>query len=369
MGQENTVESMLAGAEGLTGEVKLGTPKEPVKPVADGNKPSTKPVDNVAASVVAPIVNENKPAANPAVTVKTAFGTQTYGGTPLADINLTSFADVQAFAKDFLGEEIKEVKDFVPLFTKLKQATEAAAQTAELKQLVDGYTATINNLPKDVSLILNAAIQGNDYKPIIQKLQQKTVIEYEKPFESQDTVKMVNYYTGRQYTKETFDALDEVSRDALSDSVKLKYETDRNEILNFEDNTRKATEQSQKKFKDSVESSISAMLSGNPQMGKAEVDRVRQIMLYGIGDRLFTKDKVYVPDAAEKIAMMEFGKEAIVTQARTIGDLVRKITNESESKVTEKLLLKSDKPPIGGGPVNPNLIASIVQRETEFLRK
>jgi hypothetical protein len=345
-----------------------------MKDAADGliGKAEIKITPEAAVVSAAPVVADpviQGPVLGAPVIVKSPLGDQVYGGTPLKDVVLASFTDVQNFAKDYMGLEIKEVKDFVPLFAQFKTAKEQASQATELQKLVDGYSSTLDNLPSDVSLILGAAMQGEDYKPILQKMVQKTVIDYQKPFEAHDPVKLVNHYTGKAYTKETFDALDETAKSALSDSVKLKFDTDRTELLNFETNTKKATEQKQEKFLASVESSISAMLTSNPQMGKAAVDRVRQVMRYGIADVLFTKDKTYVPDAAEKIAFMEFGKETVAAQAQTIGDIVKKIQNQSASDVTEKILLRSDLPPIQGGGRSNNLIAAAVEEATSFLPK
>jgi len=357
MEKNESVDSMLAGAEGLTGNKKV---VEAPAPVVD-----TTPVPPVVP--VPPIVKG--PVVNAPLTVATPLGTQVYGGTPLETVNLTSFADVKAFAKDFLGAELNDVKDLVPVFNELKQAKEQAAQAAQLQKAVDGFTSTISNLPPEVALILNAAVQGEDYKLVLQKLQQKATLDYNKPFEAHDPVMLANRYTNRTYTKETFDALDDNSKDALSDSIRLKYETDRNELINFETNTKKATEQRQEKFKSSVESSIANMLVSNPHMGKAEVDRVRQIMQSGLSDILFTKEKNYSLDAAEKIAYMEYGKQTVATQAQTIGDIVKRMTNQEVTKSTEQILLKSDKPQVAGGAPDKNVAAEIVARETAFLRK
>jgi hypothetical protein len=338
---ENDKQNLLDAAAGLIGTAKIDVPADT----------TVKPSDQVVSPVV----------------VDSPFGKQVFGGKPIEEVNLTSFADVKAFAKDYLGAEIKEVKDFVPLFAELKQTKEQAASAAQLQKTVDNFTSTIENLPKEVSLILDAAIKGGDYKAVINTLQKKSVVDYEKPFESQDSLRLINHYTGKQYTKETFDALDPASKDVLTDSVKLKFDADRSEVLNFETNTRKALDEKQNKFLTSIDVSIAAMLQANPKMDKAVVADIKKTMQFGLSSELFTKDQTYTPEAAEKIAMMKFGKQAIVAQTQTIGDLVKKLTNEGISKDKEKLLLRSDKLPVESGKGDQNLIASIVQRETSWL--
>jgi hypothetical protein len=353
-------ESALAGAKGLIKE----DPKAPVvaAPAASAAQaPATAPVTAPATSTAAPV--------NPAIVINTPLGTQTYGGAPIESVKLTSFDDVQKFAKEYAGVELKEVQDFVPLLANLKQSKEQAAKAAELQKQVETFTSTVENLPKEVSLILNAAISGGDYMAVITNLNKKAALAFDKPFESQDQLKLVEYYTGKPLTKESFDALDETTRDFLTTSVKLKYDTDRESVLNFETNTKKATEERQTKFLASVEASINAMLASNPNMDKTAVAEVKKTMLYGLSEELFAKDKTYVPEAAEKIAMLKYGKQTIAAQTQTIGDIVKRITNESVSKATEKILLKSDAPIMTSGAAvgDNNLIAAEVARATNWL--
>jgi hypothetical protein len=356
--------SMLQAAAGLTGKTDLNKPVEPkVAPV--------EPVQPTAQPAVEPPVatTEKSAVVNAPITVKSPLGEQVYGGTPVKDVVLTSFTDVQNFARDYAGLELKEVKDLVPVFHQLKEAKEKAAEADQYKQLVEAQTSILNNLPPDVSLIMNAAIQGEDYKTVIQKLQRKSVMDYEKSFESQDPVRVVNFYTGKQHTKESFDALDETVKDTLLDAVKLKFESDKSELSNLEVNTKKATEERQKKFLASVESSIAKMVLSNPTMGKTEINRVKQIMLGGIADVLFTKDKTYTPEAAQRIAMMEYGEAAITAQSQTIGELVARMSNQAVSDEQAKILLRSDKPQQHAAPTGGNVIAQLVEQQTSFLKK
>jgi hypothetical protein len=368
--KQSTTESMMEAAAGLTGKADLNKPVQPVvAPVEPVQPKVSQVVTPPAAAEPAAPTTEKSPVVNAPVTVKSPLGEQVYGGTPVKDIVLTSFEDVKNFAKDYAGLELKDVKDLVPVFHQLKEAKEKAAEADQYKQLIEAQTSILNNLPPDVSLIMNAAIQGEDYKTVIQKLQRKSVMDYEKSFESQDPVKVVNFYTGKQHTKESFDALDETVKDTLLDAVKLKYDSDRNELSNLEVNTKKATEERQKKFLASVEFSIAKMVSSNPGMGRAEIDHVRQVMLGGISDVLFTKDRTYSPEAAEKLAMMEYGKAAITAQSETIGQLVAKMSGQAVSDETARILQRSDKPQQHNAPTGGNAISAAVEQATSFLKK
>jgi hypothetical protein len=82
---------------------------------------------------------------------------------------------------------------------------------------------------------------------------------------------------------------------------------------------------------------------------------------------LFNKDKTYAPDAAEKIAMLLYGKQTITAQAETIGDIVKKISNTSVTQATEKILLRSDMPPVQTGVPASNAREKLIQELTSWL--
>jgi hypothetical protein len=332
---------------------------EPITPILQSNKGVVDPnIQNVPNSVINPIV------------VKSPLGDQIYGGTPVDQIKLSSFADVAAFAKDTIGAELKDVQDFVGLITDYKVVQEKATSVDKLQKIVDTYTNSINNLPKDVSLILSAALQGQDHMPIIQKLTQKSIIDFDKPFESHDTLSLINHYAQKDFTKETFDTLDPSIQESFQDIAKLKYKVDQDEYANMQTNIRSAAETRQKVFLTSVDSSIAQMVANNPKMEKAAIEQVRQTMTTGLNDSLFAKDRTYLPDAAEKIAYLTFGKSIIASQAKTIGDFVARVRSETESKTTEALLMRSDRPiPTGGaGNISQNVLQAEVDKATSFLK-
>ena len=350
--------NMQDAAAGLIGTPKVAaqTAQAPVVPATSTD----------AIPAAAPAVSPTNAAVNPIV-VKSPLGDQVYGGTPVEQVALKTFQDVQKFAKDFIGTDIKEVQDFVPFLTQVKDWQSKSTQATELQKVVDNYKASIESLPKEVLLILDTAIQNGDYKAVITNLQKKSALDYAKPFSEQDSIHLANLYTGKQYTKETFDALDESSRSALTDSVRMKFDAERTEVLNFENNSKIATDQKLKSFQASVDASISAFIASNPTVDKAAIAEIKKAMQYGLSDVLYTKDKTYAPDAAEKVAMMLYGKQTITAQRETIGDIVKKISAQSETQATEKILLRSDRPVVSTGAPSDNLIAQAVAKATDFL--
>jgi hypothetical protein len=341
-------------------------PDQPVVP------PISEPVSDLKKGVTDPII-QNPPVVNAGapVVVKSPLGDQIFGQLPIDQVKLSSFEDVAAFAKDTLGEEIKTVQDFVPFVAKVRDLKEKAGMVEKLQKTNETFKNVLNSLPKDVSLILTAAINGQDYMPIIHKLTQKAVFDFEKPFTAHDSLALVNHYAEKEYTKETFDALDPAAQDALESVAKMRYKADQDEYKNLEVNTRSAAETRQKNFLASVDSSIAQMVANNPRMDKAAVEQVRQIMTAGLQSSLFTPEQTYLPDAAEKIAYLQFGKAIVSEQVKTIGDLVAQTRGKIESETLEKILNKSDKPiPTGGtGNISQNVLQAEVDKATSFLKK
>jgi hypothetical protein len=367
MSKETNTESALAGLEGLVSPEKIATLRTSTVTPAAVTVPANTAVP--AASVVQPaqvVTPATAPTINPIV-VNTPLGTQTYGGTPATDIPMNTFQDVQKFAKDFAGIELKEVKDFVPLFAQVKTLQEQAAQAAELQKVVDNYKSNLEALPPEVVTILDAAISNTDYRAVINNFQKKSALDYTKPFSSQDQIALANLYTGKQHTKETFEALDESSRNVLLDGVRMKFDADQKEVLNFENNNKIAIQQKQKAFSDSIDTSISKFIASNPKVDKAAIAEIKKAMQFGLSDSLFTKEKTYAPDAAEKIAMMLYGKQTIAAQAETIGDIVKKMTGAGVTQEVERILNRSDKPQTQSGAPTTNVIAQMVKEATSWL--
>ena len=375
MGRENDAspESMLSAMSGLVSEKKMQdvTNKSGVKPgEVISNENDTPPVVIEKGESDLNIQEPVKPVKpNAPIVVKSPLGDQVFGVPPATEVKLSSFADIAAYAKDVLGEEIKDIQDFATFFPKIKEMRDAAAKFENTEKELNTYKNAINNLPPDVSLILTAALQGQDHMPIIQKLTQKAVVDFDKPFASHDSLNLINHYTGKGLTKETFDALDPSVQEALKSVAEVKYKADQDEYGSIKSNVKSAAEVRQKTFQASVDSSIAQMMANNPKMDKASIERVRQIMTSGLASSLFTSDKTYLPDAAEKIAYLEFGKQIVAEQAKTIGDIVSQIRSQTESETIENIVMKSDKPIItgGSGNISKNVLDAEVKKATGFL--
>jgi len=369
-----TGEEMLGGAAGIVPQDKIDAIKEKAKGGQPGAAVIT-PVQTEAEKATA-AAEAAKGAVAPAVTqpakpivVETPLGRQVFGA-PGGEVKLTSFADVQAYAKDTFNFEIKDVNDFQVFFKTLNETQAKAAEADKYRIAATNFETTLKNLPEDVGMLFNAAVMGTDYKDLLQQLAEGQKYNYEKAFDAYPELDMVNAFSGKQFTKVEYDALEPDQRSIYKDLSKVKYETARQTFTRTQQETQRATEAQTKSWTDSVESSIAQLRTAYPNMDNNQTERVRQIMTQGLRDSLYNADGTYRQDAAVKIAMQEFGVQTIQTQAKTIGELVEQYRNQGESQATEQILQRSDKPEAGQGGTaqdRKNLISEVVKKQTSFL--
>lgn len=377
-GTGQSVNEALAGMEGLISPEKISE----IRKKAKGEDVTIQKTDPGTAKTAAELEAEKKAAeaaaakptggkTAPAVTVETPFGKSTYGEPGEGDIKLSSFADVQAFAKDHYDLDIKDVNDFQDLFKDLKDKAAKAAEAEQYKTAATNFENTFKSLPEEIGLLVSAYVNGTDYKPLLNELAAASKFSYDREFKTYPELEMVNHYSGKNLTKEEYDALEQSNREALREVAEAKYNAARTNYIATQKETARATENQRQATMNSVESSIAKLRSTYPDMGEAQINEVRQVMISGLRDTLYTPEGLYKDDAALKIAMQQFGQNALAAQTQTIGQLVEKLRGEGESKATEDLLRRSDKPDGERGRTaeeRDNAIAAEVKRQTSFLR-
>lgn len=327
------------------------------------------------AAAAAPAAGAAAPAAKPAepITVKTAFGTKTYGAATKGEdgeITLTSFEDVQAFGKAN-GLELTDVNDLQGLIKEHNKFKTEADQLGGLQTQVQTYERTLKSLPTDVSIIMDAALKKQDYSQVIQNIAQRGTLDFEKPFATYIDHDIINHYSDKRLTHDEFKEMDAEHFTALKNLAKTKYETDQANYGAAVQKNQREAEAVQLSFDTSVDTSIALLKTNNPDMGEAELKRIRDIMTSDLQNTLFNPDGFsYKPEAAERIAMQEFGKAAILAQEHTIGDLVAKARNAGQSDANEQILRNSDARPAAGqglGAADENKISTVVKSETSFM--
>lgn len=329
----------------------------------------TQPGGQPAAAPGAAAPGAVAPVAEPVV-LETAFGTKVFGGGDPAQgaQTLNSFADVQNFAKAF-NIDINEVNDFQNLLKDHDSMRRQVLDAGQYKAKLDTYERTLKSLPTEVTAILEAATTGQDYTKVIQSISQRGVFNFEKNFDGYNERELINHYNDERHTKEELDEMDEGQYKALRNMAKTRYETDQLTYKNTVLEQQRTTATAQKQFDVSVETSLAQLKANNPDMDVAKIQRIRSVMTAELHSTLFEQDNTYKPDAAEKIAMQEYGKETILAHEHTIGDLVTKYTAAGASQATERILQASDGRLIPGAPEAPsqNVITEVAKKETSFL--
>lgn len=305
------------------------------------------------------------------IVVKTPFGSKVFGGSKDDsgdEIKFNSFEDVQKFGKQF-GVELNKPEDLQSFFKEYSNLQQVSSKTEKIEKELNNYRRNIQSLPEEVLAIITAALNGQDYVSVIKNVAERGVFNYDRSFDSYNERELINHYSSKKYTKEDFDEMDPDQYAALREMAKVRYETAQTAYKNKMTLAKQATDAQRQKFENSVESSIARLKSNNPDMGEDKIQRVREIMTQELHSTLFNEDNTYKPEAAEKIAMLEFGKDAILAQEHTIADLVEKYVNQGKTQATEAIIQASDRKKIKGSstPDIDQKIAEVVKRQVSFL--
>lgn len=385
--KESSGTGALGAAAGLVSAEKLneiagnkGEPKPEAQQAAPAVEPEKAPKEptKIAPRVGGPA----QPAADPAkpaqpevgmepIIVETPFGKKVYGAKPkdgTEEVVLSSFEDVKSFANAF-NIELKDVNDlqgFIKEYDKLKAELSNASAT---KATLDNYERSLKALPTEVSMILDAALNNRDYNTLIGDIAQRGVLNFEKGFNDYPEQDLINHYSDTKYNKDEFKEMDEQQYKALRMMANTRYDTDKLTYNNNIANQQRTADLSKQNFDQSVEASIAQLKTNNPDIGEVQTQRIRNIMTAELHGTLFNPDNTYRPDAAERIAMQEYGKETILAQSHTISDIVAKFTAAGRSQASEQILERSDARPLTGGAVAPgdNKVSEAVKSATGFM--
>lgn len=301
------------------------------------------------------------------VTVDTPFGKRTVGEQKQAI--LENFEDVQKLAKQ-RGFEIKNINDFGKVFDQYKELESKATEGDQYKVKAQEYENIFENFPEEISAIVYAHLQGQDYKEILNKINSK--LDYSKPFDEHQTLNLVNHYTESSFDKDSWDDLEESHKRSLLNAAKRAYTSDQKEYKATISTPRRTADEFKKNFQQSVENSIARLRADYPEMDSSQVERVRRLMTGELHGTLFNDDNTFKPDAAERLAMQEFGKTTIDKFQHTLEDVVKMYESKGESKANERMLSRSDGPPDESGRSvqdRSKEINQAVREATSFMRQ
>ena len=364
-------QQMIEAVKGVTGQTEQPTPapaQQQAAPAAGdvtGQQPAQEPGAGQQQAPGQPAAQAPVQAQQP-VEVKTAFGTQTFGaqGGPV----LSSWEDIKSFAKE-QGMEIKEADDIRQLFTQVVDLRQQVADIPALQSVVNTYKSQIGSLPPEVMNLVETAIAGKDYKSIIQDLAAGASLDLTRSFDEHNKLNLIRQYASPGLTQEAYDELSDGNKSGLNDIAKSKYETDKTRWQEATRNKAADQEAYQQSFNQSVDVAIQNLQKAFPDMKPEVVKSVKDTMTFGFKDSLFNPDNSYKPDAGIKVAMQEYGQEALSSQQETIGQMAQRMQGKIEGQVNEGLLQRSAAPDQTGRQVvdNSNVVANSVKQATDFL--
>ncbi len=321
-----------------------------------------------AAGAVAPAQGKVEP-----LVIETPLGKQVFGELTDKDGNVTlkSFADVQAFAKTH-NLDLKDVNDLQEMIKERSTLQQSPAEITTLKTTIANYERSLKSLPTEVSIILDAAMKNQDYSGLIQSIAARGTLDFQKGFDSYIDHDLINHYNDQKFTKDEFKEMETTTFTALKNLAKTRYQTEQSVYKNTIIENQRSADLTQAAFNTSVDTSIAQLRRNNPNIGDAQIQRIRDVMTGGLQSTLFSPENTYLPEAAERIAMQEFGAETIAAQTSTIAELVQKHQNVGRSQANEQILQRSDNRPIPGtgaaGALDENVLSKAVQGATSFMK-
>lgn len=307
------------------------------------------------------------------VKVVTAFGTQLIGGDGGggAVVELKTIDDVVSAISKEVGLDLK---DFNEVITKVvepyKSLKGEMVKVPELESRVSTLSEAIQGMPDDLAKVFHAYYTNGDYQAVMGSIALAKSMDFSKDFGQQDEVKMVNHYSGQNFTKEELGELTPNVRLSLLTNARRLYDIDKSQQTVKPDVSKKINER-QQAFMDSVEASINNLKATYPDMAPDRINEVKATMMTKAGRRLFTPEGLYKLTAASDISMMLFGGEAIAVQNATIQEIMNATMEQGKTIATEQILLRNDKPNPqnrGGGAVPGQEISQKVKQSTSFLR-
>jgi hypothetical protein len=245
--------------------------------------------------------------------------------------------DMQKFIESKYG-----VKDVAKFFSSADTWRNQAQEATETKRELELLTADLQAMPPEIRQAVSLWANGDDYTRAFNQDQR---LDFSSDFSRQDPENLVQHYLSEQY-EELLERLEngKIDEDDFEDRVKLlagstkrMFNSDKQAL----DEEREQFTQNQKNefqtMKKSALLSVENLSKAYPNFSKNEVAKIRNILVEGKIDNLFTKaDGSYNEDAAELVAYAVYGKKML--------ESVKKMAERrGESKANQRIVDTSSK--------------------------
>lgn len=245
--------------------------------------------------------------------------------------------DMQKFIESKYG-----VKDVAKFFSSADTWRNQAQEASESKRQLELLTADLQAMPPEIRQAVSLWANGDDYSKAFNQNQR---LDFSSDFSRQDPENLVQHYLSEQY-EELLAKLEDGKIDEddfedriqlLAGSTKRMFNSDKQAL----DEEREQFTQRQKNefqmMKKSALLSVDNLSKAYPNFSKTEVAKIRNILVEGKIDNLFTKaDGSYNEDAAELVAYAVYGKKML--------ESVKKVAERrGESKANQRIVDTSAK--------------------------
>lgn len=239
-----------------------------------------------------------------------------------------TFESAEDFEKFFQSTESGITKENIA--TKLPELLDTSKKFDEVTKKSQGYEAVFNNMPKPIYEAIMAWDKGEDWR---QPVLNHDPTDYSQEFGKQDAKAMVEKFFPGKVSAEDWEEYkdsdgDQETKDKIDSYLTLteeKYNLTKQQhaeqIKNYEQQAQQNLEKAQASF-DTSRTNIFKAFEGTPLKGVkesavVEIDKSlanqRAILL-----EFLNEDGTFKPDAHEKMAMLKFGKDLVVQQAKAI---------------------------------------------------
>jgi len=245
--------------------------------------------------------------------------------------------DMQRFIESKYG-----VKDVAKFFSSADTWRNQAQESSELKRELDLLTSDLQAMPVEIRQAVTMWANGQDYTAAFNQSQR---LDFSSDFTRQDPENLVQHYLSEQYD-ELLERLEngKIDEDDFDDRIKLlagstkrMFNSDKEALDNERDQFTQRQKEEFQAMKKSALVSVENLSKAYPNFSKTEVARIRNILVEGKIDNLFTKaDGSYNDDAAELVAYAMYGKKMLES-------IKKGAERKGESKANQRIVDTSAK--------------------------
>ena len=220
--------------------------------------------------------------------------------------------DMQKFIESKYG-----VKDVAKFFSSADTWRNQAQESSELKRELDLLTSDLQAMPVEIRQAVTMWANGQDYTAAFNQSQR---LDFSSDFTRQDPENLVQHYLSEQYD-ELLERLEngKIDEDDFDDRIKLlagstkrMFNSDKEALDNERDQFTQRQKEEFQAMKKSALVSVENLSKAYPNFSKTEIAKIRNVLVEGKIDNLFTKaDGSYNDDAAELVAYAMYGKKML----------------------------------------------------------